>query len=712
MPRSKSFAAHSGLRAAGLAAAVLVPLILGWTGWELQREMTRAEQQRSELDRSYDTRSQIQRVFSLIQDAETGQRGYVITGQASFLVPYEEAQQQLTVQLRLLDRLFSREPVQQARLAKLRSMTSAKLRINEESIQVRRGQGAAAATAMVAGGEGKRVMDEIRVVVSQMTQAEAASLTRSRREAADLTVRTQRSVQLLFAMLLAVLCGVAVLVWRSTRARHELLREVRSQATRQQAVFDSTMDAIITLNVSGTIESVNRAAQTLFGYDAAELSRRDISCLVDITNEMEGSFLSRLSTSSDLGEGVVKQTTALRRDGTRFHVEVALSEMHLPDGLHLVAAVRDISERKRVERMKDEFVSTVSHELRTPLTSIAGSLGLLRGGVAGPLPDAAGRLISIAASNSERLVRLINDILDMEKIAAGSMPFDMQPLELRALLAKSLEGLTGFADQHGVTLVLEPGPEMEVTADADRLVQVAANLISNAAKFSPAGGVVQVGAALHGDGVRISVRDDGPGIPEDFRDRIFSKFAQADSSDTRQKGGTGLGLAIAREIVEKHGGRLHFETEISRGTVFHVDLPLAYAPSAAEASEVPIAPEMHRPLGARPLILHVEDDPDVGEVVHAALGEAAEVVTVTTLAAARRALRARRPDVIILDLGLPDGSGELLLPELSRGGVPVVLYSAQDVEGRLRHQVSAALTKSRSSVDGLVRTVRRLTEAA
>ena len=713
LSRSKSLVARLGVPAATAAAAVFVPLILGWTGWELQRELSRTERQRSELDRSYVTRSQIQKVFSLVQDAETGQRGYIITGQPKFLEPYEAAQEQLASQLRLLNRLFAREPAQQVRLATLRSEIRAKLAINEESIKARREEGPAAATAIVARGEGKRAMDEIRVIVSEMTQAEAASLERSRREAARLTAKTRHTVQLLFAMLVALLCGAAGVVWRSTKARQALMREVRSQATRQQAVFDSTLDAIITLNVSGSIESVNRAAQTLFGYESHELSRRDFSCLVDITQEMEGSFLSRLKASSGVGQGVLKQTTALRKDGTRFHVEVALSEMRLPDGLHLVAAVRDISERKRIERMKDEFVSTVSHELRTPLTSIAGSLGLLKGGAAGPLPDTAGRLISIAANNSERLVRLINDILDMEKIAAGSMPFDMEPVGLRSMLGRSVEGLTGFADQFGVKLVLEPGEEIEVNGDADRLVQVATNLLSNAAKFSPAGAVVEVRLSTHRDSARVSVRDHGPGIPEAFRDRIFSKFAQADSSDNRQKGGTGLGLAIAREIVEKHGGRLHFETEIGRGTVFHFDLPLADGQTslAAPLEAQLVAHDFDRS-GPRPLILHVEDDPDVGEVVSAALGEGAEVLTVTTLAAARRLLKARQPDVIILDLGLPDGSGELLLPELSRGGIPVVLYSAQDVESRIRHQVSAALTKSRSSIDGLVSTVHRLTEAA
>jgi PAS domain S-box-containing protein len=702
------------LRLSALAAAVLIPLL--WSGLELRTEFARAKTLRAELNRSYATQSRIQSVFSLMQDAETGQRGYIITGRIEFLQPYQSARGQLNAELAELASLFAESPAQKQRLEALRSDVDAKLRELDRSIRIRREQGAEAGMAVVSTGRGRLIMDEIRSVVLQMTTAEAAALETRSLANAELTVRTERVIVLLFSFMVLSLAISGFLVWRTSGIRQRSLALVQAQAARQRAIFDSTLDAIITLNPSGSIESVNRAAETMFGYQFDELDRRDIAVLMltSLARNGEGSFVERLVDSGiELKHGLVREAVARRRDGTTFPVDVALSEMHLEDGLHLVAAIRDISERKRIEQMKDEFVSTVSHELRTPLTSIAGSLGLLKAGAAGPVPDTAARLISIASNNVDRLVRLINDILDVEKIQSGQMPFDRAPSDLRGLVQKSVEGVLGYADQMRVSVAVTPGVSCMVEADGDRLVQVMTNLLSNAAKFSPAGGVVEVDITSTDHMARVAVRDHGPGVPDGFKDRIFSKFAQADSSDTRQKGGTGLGLAIAREIVERHGGRLHFTSTAGEGATFYVDLPLAGA-SLERAPVQPVMTNVALGSGSRPLIIHVEDDPDVGAVVAAALANIAEVVTVTSLAAARQALSQRAPDLIILDLGLPDGSGELLLPELDRGqrAVPVVLYSAQDVDRRIERKVAAALTKSRTSLDGLVATVQRLTTKA
>jgi signal transduction histidine kinase len=252
-----------------------------------------------------------------------------------------------------------------------------------------------------------------------------------------------------------------------------------------------------------------------------------------------------------------------------------------------VAIVRDASERKRIERLKDEFVSTVSHELRTPLTSIAGSLGLLSGGAAGQLPETVRRLISIAHRNSLRLIRLINEILDLEKIEAGKLTFARSSVALPELAAEAIEANQAFAQDHGAKVVLEADHAVpNVLGDRDRLMQVLTNLLSNAIKFSPRGGIVRVRVAAQQNLVRLTVADDGPGIPAEFRPRMFTKFAQADTSDTRSKGGTGLGLAVAKEIVELHGGTLTFDTEIGRGTAFHVDLPAQT--TAAFAGSAPV----------------------------------------------------------------------------------------------------------------------------
>jgi signal transduction histidine kinase/DNA-binding response OmpR family regulator len=263
-----------------------------------------------------------------------------------------------------------------------------------------------------------------------------------------------------------------------------------------------------------------------------------------------------------------------RKDGTEFPVDVGLNPIPTREGVLVLSVIVDISEQKRMERLKDEFVSTVSHELRTPLTSIAGSLGLLVGGVAGKLPDQAMRLLMIAQGNSQRLVRLINDILDIEKMESGQTVFKFKRVEARALVEQAMEANRGFADTYGVRLRLEPaGVPGIVHADPDRLSQVVTNLLSNAIKFSPKDADVMLAIEQHGAGVRISVRDHGCGVPAEFKPRIFEKFAQADASDARQKGGTGLGLSIVKQIVARLGGKVGFDDAAGGGTVFYLELP-------------------------------------------------------------------------------------------------------------------------------------------
>ena len=236
--------------------------------------------------------------------------------------------------------------------------------------------------------------------------------------------------------------------------------------------------------------------------------------------------------------------------------------------------ISDISERKHLERLKDEFVSTVSHELRTPLTSITGSLGLINGGALGAVPDAIKDMLAIAEGNSRRLRQLIDDLLDMDKLIAGKMSFDLQPIKLDELLAECDASHQGFAQHLGVRLLHSNCPDLQVLADAQRLQQVLSNLLSNALKFSPAQGEVRLYSELAGQSVRILVSDQGLGIPADFTARIFKKFSQADASDSRQKGGTGLGLAISKELIERMGGTIGFVSGLQRGSTFWIELPL------------------------------------------------------------------------------------------------------------------------------------------
>jgi len=236
----------------------------------------------------------------------------------------------------------------------------------------------------------------------------------------------------------------------------------------------------------------------------------------------------------------------------------------------------DVTRLKEADRMKDHFVSVVSHELRTPLTAMRGSLGLLAGGVVGELPAEARSLVDIALQNSDRLWRLVNDLLDIEKMSAGHVDFRVEPLDWRATLREAVEASRGLMQQFDVSFELEPVEDLRVLGDSDRLSQVLANLILNAAKFSPAGGVVSVGARLLAGGrVRTQVRDRGRGIPANFRSRVFQPFSQADTGDSRSTGGSGLGLAISREIVTRLGGTIGFDDAPGGGTIFWFDLPQA-----------------------------------------------------------------------------------------------------------------------------------------
>jgi signal transduction histidine kinase len=248
----------------------------------------------------------------------------------------------------------------------------------------------------------------------------------------------------------------------------------------------------------------------------------------------------------------------------------------LPDG-SVIVVVTDISHFKEIDRVKSEFISTVSHELRTPLTSIKGALGIVASGVVGELTGEANSLIEIANNNSERLNNLINDILDVEKLESGTLELQLRPLNFRSTIEKAASSLQGYADLFdvGMTFELEDNQVFTIEGDENRLIQALSNLISNAIKFSPAGDVIKIDLTASDDKMRVSITDNGPGISNEFHERLFDKFTQEDSSDTRQKGGTGLGLSITKIIVETHNGVIGFDSTPGEGATFYFDLLLS-----------------------------------------------------------------------------------------------------------------------------------------
>jgi signal transduction histidine kinase len=311
--------------------------------------------------------------------------------------------------------------------------------------------------------------------------------------------------------------------------------------------------------------------------DAGELEARaqELSKEVGETIAVGPDIFTRLP----LRDGYEKREwTFVRKNGSRFPVNVIITPLRDEQGAisGFLGVIEDITLAREMDRMKSEFTAVVSHELRTPLTSIRGSLGLILGALAASLPAKVRELLEIAQTNCERLMMMINDILDIEKFSAGQLRFDVSVLPLGGVVLQAVEANEGYARRFNQRIDLTACPtDWAVAVDPDRFIQVVANLLSNAAKYSPPGGTVRVWCESRGGRFRINVRDDGPGIPEDFRGRMFEKFSQADSSATREKGGTGLGLYIARRFVEHMQGRIGFDSEVGHGSTFWIELPAA-----------------------------------------------------------------------------------------------------------------------------------------
>lgn len=326
----------------------------------------------------------------------------------------------------------------------------------------------------------------------------------------------------------------------------------------------------VNLGVLGDVDVIGRTSDAFVGGEIARKRRAEEE---------------RVLTKGEPLVGSIDKVTG--RGGNVRWLSTTKAPIRNPSGevVGLVEIARDITESKRQEQLKDEFIATVSHELRTPLTSIMGTIGLLVGSGVGTLPAKAMRMLTIALANCRRLVGIVNDILDMEKIETGTMTFDCKPVEVRPLLDEAVRVNQAMAAQHGVCIRLEDtSVECQVVADPDRLTQVINNLLSNAIKFSPLDADVIVGVERSADRACIKIRDYGPGISEDYKERIFEKFVQVEATDDRRRGGTGLGLSIARQIVSHLDGEIGFEAAPGGGTIFKVQLR-ACALGPAQPSE-------------------------------------------------------------------------------------------------------------------------------
>jgi len=823
----------SPLRRTGLvtlaATATVLLLFLGGGAFTL-RILDDTREQRAAVNTSYAIMASLLELRSDVHEVMAA-RNLVLLGTPE---PYRHimvaTRARINADLAALEVAAQDDAQQQSLLPQLRHNIGAMLTRLDQTLQFA-GRGDAVDLLLLLREAGAERMRLLRLT-DQMIAWERADLSASN-HAYTLRVRQARAIMpvtfgaaVLFA--LAALWGMHryrqsnaeryTVLEESKRATEAVNAALAENRSRLQSILDHARDPILLLSDSDQVQLANAAAAEQFGLPLADVIGQPVRAFIPAFGQPQ------------------REVEAHRADGSIFPAELSIGRYEQEGERGCVCVLRDVTERRRLDAMKNEFVSTVSHELRTPLTSIRAALGLVTGGAAGALPEPASELLGIAHKNAERLVMLVNDILDIEKMEAGRLEFRRERISARQLLEQAVEANRAYAGQFGLRLETAGDPEAdaEVYADAMRIQQVLANLLSNAAKFSPRGGVVEVSLAVNAGSATFRVRDHGPGIPEAFRDRIFQRFAQADSSDVRQKGGTGLGLAISRAIVEHHAGTIGFEDAAGGGTCFHFSLPrlverlpaqpvapgqarrvliveddadvarllqmmLAQhgwegqvAHNAAEAfaqlgrqrfdaltldlmlpdedglsllrrlrqrpegrglpvvvvsaiadqrrralsgdvmgvvdwldkpiDQGRLREALHHALRAgasaedgSALVLHVEDDDDIRHVVSAVMGDEARMQPARSLAEARAALAGgTRFALVIIDLGLPDGSGFDLLPDIQalRPSPPVLIFSASDADARMTRHAAATLVKSRTENRLLHDTIRHLIEAS
>jgi PAS domain S-box-containing protein len=360
-------------------------------------------------------------------------------------------------------------------------------------------------------------------------------------------------------------------------AFNEMTRKLRETTVSRDSldrVLETMGECLVVTDLDGTITRVNSAVCRLAGVDEEELLGQNCR---DLFRAPKG-HVSLLDALGPEGSAAGLETELLARGGEAIPLMVSVGAMEARPGRvkSYVVVAADISERLRHEQQKDEFVTMIHHEVRAPLTAVRGAIGLLKGGVAGELDERGQELVEIALRNSERMERLVNDILASRKLDSGRMEFHFEEVELMSLIEQAVDSTRAYASQYQVGIELtEVVSGAMVRVDPDRMIQVLTNVLSNAIRFSPEGDVVVVEAKRNGNMLRVAVSDSGPGIAEDFRDRVFEAFARGEHEAWRHRSGTGLGMNISKGIIEELGGAITFETEIDAGTTFFIDLPEA-----------------------------------------------------------------------------------------------------------------------------------------
>ena len=552
----------------GILAMALVLAIMVW------QQISSAAVVRRSLIQAYEIKAVSLQVLSGLLYAETAQRGYVLTGDDDFLATYEAVRRDLLRDVNILVGSQGADAQTNKLMAALAEIAFERLEDLTVVIALRSKQGSAAATARMDTGHGQEMMLEVREVSRQLLGRQDASIKQlaTRQRGSVIDIRLTIALLMLGIVVLAISTAWLIAVY--LRQRDHTETQLRAGMVRQDALFQGALDALLIIDSEGRVEALNHAAQRIFSVTPNAIEGRELTSQISITYQGRALQFDEICKLAHDG-GYVIELNAAHLDGKDIPVELALSKISQDGSTLYVAAFREIADRKRAQAAQREFISTVSHELRTPLTSISGALKLLTHMHGKALPADAAKLLDIAGRNAQRLGKLVNDILDIDKLETGKMVFAQVETVLEDVIDACIEAISPLASDSRIAVEFVGYTDNTVMlTDSLRLSQALTNLMANAIKFSPEGSKVVVRTALQDKRVRIEVIDQGPGIPDEFAPHLFSKFTQASTPGLMYKGGSGLGLSIVKEIVERMGGQVGFQ-RFSAGTVFFIDLPLS-----------------------------------------------------------------------------------------------------------------------------------------